>query len=177
MENQIMDEMAVERSLARITHEIIEKNKGVDNVILLGVKTRGVPLAYRLAKNIKKFEDADVPVGELDITCHRDDIPLEKRIKKDADSVIPCALEGKTAVIVDDVLYTGRTARAAIEAVFSFGRPSSVQFAVLVDRGHRELPIRPDYVCKNIPTSQKEKVDVRLSETDGETGVYIIGEK
>lgn len=170
----IMDETAIMRALARITHELIERNKGVSNVCLLGVKSRGIPLAKRLYENILKFEGVKVPVGELDITRHRDDLSdSDKQIAK-GECSFPCDLRDKTVIIVDDVMYTGRTARAAIEATFAHARPKELQLAVLVDRGHRELPIRPDYVGKNLPTSKEERVSVRLSELDGENSVYIL---
>lgn len=170
---KIMDELAIHRALARITHEIIERNQGVGDVCLLGVKRRGVPLAHLLAENIKRFENIDVPVGYIDITKHRDDISDADKKELTGDCHFPCDIEDKRVIIVDDVLFTGRTARAAMEAVFAFGRPRSLQFAVLVDRGHRELPIRADYVCKNVPTSLSEKVSVKIDEFDGETAVYI----
>ena len=169
----IMDETAILRALARITHELIERNKGVSNVCLLGVKTRGVPLAEMLKNNIKKFEGVDVPIGYIDITLHRDDLSENDKKVSSGECSFPCDLRDKTVIIVDDVMYTGRTARAAIEATFSYARPKELQFAVLVDRGHRELPIRPDYVGKNLPTSKSEKVSVCLRETDGENAVYI----
>ena len=169
----IMDETAINRALARITHELIERNKGVSNVCLLGVKTRGVPLAKKLYENIKKFEGVEVPVGFIDITLHRDDIPTRQKQATCGESSFPCDVTDKAVIIVDDVMFTGRTARAAIEATFAYGRPKELQFAVLVDRGHRELPIRPDYVGKNLPTSKHESVEVCVAETDGETAVYI----
>ena len=169
----IMDETAVKRALARITHELIERNKGVQNVCLLGVKRRGVPLAKMLADNVLKFEGVSVPLGYLDITLHRDDISVEDKTSSSGECKFPCDIRDKTVIIVDDVLYTGRTARAAIEATFSHARPKEVQLAVLVDRGHRELPIRPDYVGKNVPTSKEEKIAVLVSEIDSETAVYI----
>lgn len=170
---QIMDEAAVQRSMARITHEIIEKNHGVDNLCLLGVKRRGIPLAHMLAENIRRFESAAVPVGHVDIALYRDDLTEMGEQPTTTDCHIPCRLEDCTVIIVDDVIYTGRTARAAIDAVFSFGRPKSIQLAVLVDRGHRELPIRPDFVGKNIPTSKGEMVSVKVMEIDGETNVSL----
>lgn len=170
---KIMDELAINRALARITHEIIERNNGTDGVCLLGVKTRGIPFAKRLAENIKKFEGNEVPVGYLDITRHRDDLSAAAKEELAGECHFPCDISDRTVIIVDDVLYTGRTARAAMEAVFSVGRPKTLQFAVLIDRGHREVPIRADYVCKNVPTSQNEKVSVRFNETDGESAVYI----
>lgn len=173
IKSKIMDEIAINRALARITHEIIEKNNGVENVILLGVKSRGVPLSRKLAENIKKFENIDIPVGYLDITLHRDDLSYADKLSSADECHFPCDITDKTVIIVDDVLYTGRTARAAIESVFAVGRPKVLQLAVLIDRGHRELPIRADYVCKNLPTAHSEKVLVRLPETDGEMSVYI----
>lgn len=169
----IMDEAAVGRALARITHEIIERNRGAESLCLLGVKRRGIPLAQTLAENILRFEGVSVPVGVLDITLHRDDLSREDKQGAARACEIPCDVREKTVIIVDDVLYTGRTARAALEAVFSEGRPRAVQLAVLVDRGHRELPIRPDYVGKNVPTAKNEQIDVAVSEIDGESGVYI----
>ena len=170
---QIMDATAIARAMARITHEIIERNQGVQNICLLGVRRRGVPLAAMLAANIKRFEGVDIPLGYLDITKHRDDITMQEKQETVAECHFPCDIREKTVIVVDDVLYTGRTARAALETVFAFDRPQAVQLAVLVDRGHRELPIRPDYVGKNVPTSRSETVAVRLDEIDGETGVYI----
>ena len=170
---QIMDATALSRAMARITHEIIERNQGATNICLLGVKRRGVPLAAMLAENIKRFEGIDIPLGYLDITKHRDDLTAEEKEENGAECHIPCDIREKTVIIVDDVVYTGRTARAALEAVFAFARPQAVQLAVLVDRGHRELPIRPDYVGKNVPTSRGETVAVRLETIDGETAVYI----
>ncbi len=173
IKSKIMDEVAISRAMARITHEIIEKNNGAENVILLGVKRRGVPLSKILAENIEKFENIKVPVGYLDITKHRDDLTEADKQILAGECHFPCDITDKTVVIVDDVLYTGRTARAAIESVFAFGRPKALQLAVLVDRGHRELPIRADYVCKNVPTAHSEKVLVKVDEIDNEMGVYI----
>ena len=170
---KIMDELAIHRALARITHEIIERNQGVGDICLLGVKRRGIPLANKLADNIERFEGVKVPVGYIDITKHRDDISDADKKELAGDCHFPCDIKDKRVIIVDDVLYTGRTARAAMEAVFAFGRPRPLQFAVLVDRGHRELPIRADYVCKNVPTSLSEKVSVKIDEIDNETAVYI----
>ena len=170
---QIMDEVTMRRSLARMTHEIIERNEGVQDVVLMGVVTRGVSLATILQENIEKFEGVTVPVGHLDITLHRDDLSNEEKLKRSQESVFPCDITGKTVIIVDDVLYTGRTARAAMEAVITKGRPRYIQLAVLVDRGHRELPIRADFVGKNVPTAKSENVQVRLMDNDGENAVYI----
>ncbi|MBP5662200.1 MAG: bifunctional pyr operon transcriptional regulator/uracil phosphoribosyltransferase PyrR [Clostridia bacterium] len=170
---KIMDELAVRRAMARITHEIIERNHGVENICLLGVKRRGMPLADMLADNIRRFEETAVPVGYLDITRHRDDLSDAAKEELAGECHFPCDITGMRVIIIDDVLYTGRTARAAMEAVFAAGRPQSVQLAVLVDRGHRELPIRADYVGKNVPTAQSEKVRVMMNAIDGETAVYI----
>ena len=168
----IMDETTVKRSLARITHEIIEKTEGADSVCILGVKSRGVVLAEMLAANLKQFADINVPCGIIDATMHRDDYTDEQKKQKATDSVVPCDVTGKTVIIVDDVLYTGRTARAAIETVFALGRPKAVRLVALIDRGHREIPIRPDFVGKNIPTSRKEKVSV-IMQGDGVHGVFL----
>ena len=168
---QIMDEAALNRALMRIAHEITEKNKGVDNVVLVGIRRRGEPIAQIIRRNIEKIEGVDPSCGSIDIGFYRDDLssladtPLVRRTELLFD------VTGRDVVLVDDVLYTGRTARAAIEAVFSCGRPKTIQFAVLVDR---ELPIRADYVGKNIPTSRSELVEVRLPEYDGETGVFLM---
>lgn len=170
---EIMDERQVSRSLARISHEIIEKNDGAKRVCLLGIKRRGIPLARIIADNIKEFEGIDVPVGRLDISLYRDDLSELSPQATTSDIQIPVELKDYTIVLVDDVLYTGRTARAAIEAVFSHGRPKAIQLAVLVDRGHRELPIRPDYVGKNIPTSHSEVVRVMVPEYDNASGVAL----
>lgn len=170
---KIMDEASLTRSLARITHEILERNRGVESLCLLGVKRLGVPLAKRLAENIEKFEGVTVPVGTIDISLYRDDLTETGELPTANECDIPCDVRQHNVVIVDDVIYTGRTARAAMEAVFTNGRPRSLQLAVLIDRGHRELPIRPDFVGKNIPTSHSERVSVLLSETDGEDGVYL----
>ena len=170
---QILDGVALHRALVRITHEIIERNGGVDDICVLGIKSRGIPLAKMLCDNIKTFEGKDVPCGSLDITLHRDDMPAEKKKILAGDCHFPCDITDKTVILVDDVLYTGRTVRAAIESVFEFARPKSIQLAVLVDRGHRELPIRPDFVGKNVPTSKGEVIKVCLEPTDGEDAVYI----
>lgn len=170
---QVMDEAAVSRALARITHEIIERNRGVDGICILGVRRRGVPLAKTLCDNILHFEGKTVPMGVLDVTLHRDDLHPEEKQAALVGSEIPFDVTDKDVLIVDDVMYTGRTARAAIETVFSFGRPRSVQLVALVDRGHRELPIRPDYVGKNLPTAKTEVVTVLTHCIDGESAVYI----
>lgn len=170
---QIMDATAISRAMARITHEIIERNCGAANICLLGVKRRGIPLAAMLAQNIERFEGVRVPLGYLDITLHRDDMTEQEKLHAAQECHIPCDIREKTVIIVDDVMYTGRTARAAMEAIFAHDRPKAVQLAVLIDRGHRELPIRPDYVGKNVPTARNERIAVLLEEIDGETNAYI----
>ena len=172
--SELMDESAVRRTMARITHEIIEKNKGTDDIVLIGIKRRGIPHSHMLRNNIKMFEGVDVPVGYIDITLYRDDLTESVELPTATDSMIPVSITGKTVILVDDVIYTGRTCRAAIEAVFSYGRPSKIQLAVLIDRGHRELPIRPDFVGKNIPTSRDEIVSVMVDDYDGRTAVKIM---
>ena len=171
---RLMDEAAMSRALMRISHEITEKNKGVEDVVLIGIRRRGVPISERIRDNITKIEDAIVPCGSVDIRFYRDDLTHESDQPVITKADIGADVNDKNVVLVDDVLYTGRTARAAIEAVFTAGRPRSIQFAVLVDRGHRELPIRADYVGKNVPTSRAELIEVRLPEFDGETGVYLM---
>ena len=173
---KLMDEASMNRALMRISHEITEKNKGVENVVMLGIHRRGVPIAERICSNIKKIEDISVPCGSVDISFYRDDLTRASDAPVVANAGIGVAVDDKDVVVVDDVLYTGRTARAAIEAVFAVGRPRTIQFAVLVDRGHRELPIRADYVGKNVPTSHTELIEVRLPEYDGETGVYLMAQ-
>ena len=168
-----MDEAAVERAVGRIAHEIMERNQGLDDVCIFGVKRRGVPLATMLCERIERFFDVRVPLGELDVTIHRDDLTDEDKRANAGQSNIPCPIQDKTVIIVDDVLYTGRTARAALETVFTFGRPRTVQFVALIDRGHRELPLRPDYVGKNVPTAKNETVRVILGDAEQEAGVYI----
>ena len=165
----------IDRSLSRISHEILEKNAAsLDDLAIVGVLTRGVPLARRISENLHRFEDLEVPVGSLDITLHRDDLSGDDPEVK--GSRVPFDVTGKTVVLVDDVLYTGRTARAAIEALLELGRPAAVRLAILVDRGHRELPIRADYVGKNVPTARGQRVLVNLEETDGgEDGVIVVG--
>lgn len=171
----IMDESALARTLKRISHEIIERNESVDNVCLIGIKTRGVPLANRIAKIVGTLENRKIETGELDITLYRDDLPPEKNESRAADfSNVPFDINGKTVILTDDVIYTGRTVRAALDAVMKLGRPAKIQLAVIVDRGHRELPIRADYVGKNIPTSRSEIVKVSLKEIDGTDSVNLM---
>jgi pyrimidine operon attenuation protein/uracil phosphoribosyltransferase len=164
----------VRRALTRIAHEIVERNKGTDDLILVGIRTRGAPLAERLATAIASFEGADVPSGALDVTLYRDDVALRGPRSLESTTV-PGDLDGRVVVLVDDVLYTGRTIRAAFDAILDLGRPRAVRLAVLVDRGHRELPIRADHVGKNIPTSAHEIVKVHVAEIDGEDAVVIGG--
>ncbi len=171
---QIMDEAGMKRSLVRIAHEIIEKNKGVENMVLMGIRRRGVPLARRLGSYIKEFEGTIVPEGSLDITLYRDDLTLRHDTPMVHRTEVPNDITGKTVVLVDDVLFTGRTIRAAMDALMDLGRPASIQLAVLVDRGHRELPIRPDYVGKNVPTSRQEVVEVKVTEYDDAEEVVIM---
>jgi pyrimidine operon attenuation protein/uracil phosphoribosyltransferase len=163
----------VARALTRIAHEVLERNKGADDLVLLGIPSRGVPLAHRLAVRIAAVEGSDVPVGALDVTMYRDDLRLHPARALEHTDVPPEGIEGRTVVLVDDVLYSGRSIRAALDALNDLGRPSRVQLAVLVDRGHRELPIRADYVGKNLPTSTGERVRVLLDERDGSDGVLI----
>lgn len=168
-----MDEAAIRRSMTRITHEIIEKNNGIEGLCLLGIRRRGVPLAAMLQANLFRFEGVQVPLGSIDISLYRDDLTELHANPEARRSDIPFDVTGKKLVIVDDVIYTGRTARAAIEAVFHHGRPKLIQLAVLIDRGHRELPIRPDFVGKNIPTSHTELVSVLVEEYDAKTEVHL----
>lgn len=165
---RLFDEVTMTRTLRRITHEIIEQNDELENVVFLGIKKKGFPLAKMLCKNIEKFEDVKIPTYEIDISSYRDDDKKTVGEKPDID------VQDKTVILVDDVLFTGRSVRAAMDAVMDLGRPSRIQFAVLVDRGHRELPIRPDYIGKNIPTSSNEKILVQF---DDEPGIYILKEK
>ena len=170
----LMSSQDIDRALKRIAHQIIEKNHGLENVCLIGIRTRGVPLARRLADHIAAIENVEVPVGELDITLYRDDLSRIAGTPAVKGSSIDFSIEDMTVVLVDDVIYTSRTARAALEAIIKLGRPAKVQLCVLVDRGHTELPIRPNFVGKNIPTSVDEVVAVRLRETDDKDGVFIF---
>ncbi|AIF51950.1 MULTISPECIES: bifunctional pyr operon transcriptional regulator/uracil phosphoribosyltransferase PyrR [unclassified Pelosinus] len=169
----IMDEQAIRRGLIRIAHEIIENNKGIKDLVLVGIRTRGVPLAERLAIEIARIEGVELPVGILDITLYRDDLSTLSYQPIVHQTQIPVDISGKTIVLIDDVLYTGRTVRAALDAIIDIGRPKVIQLAVLVDRGHRELPIRADYVGKNVPTSSKEVVGVQLMPVDQADKVVI----
>lgn len=169
----LLDEAAINRALTRIAHEIIEANKGAMDMVLVGIETRGVPLAHRLAEKIKMIENVEVPVEKINITFYRDD--LEKKFEQPVmgDPKLNTIINGKSVVLVDDVIYTGRTVRAAMDALMDIGRPSHIKLASLIDRGHREVPIRPDFVGKNIPTSKKEIVRVHIEETDGENIVLL----
>ena len=169
----IMDEMSVVRALKRISHEILEKNDGAENLCLIGIKRRGVPISEIIAANIKEIEGTEVPTGVLDITFYRDDLKHESADPVIKESTLPFDVTGKKVVLVDDVLYTGRTARAAMEAVIAHGRPALIQLAVLIDRGHRELPIRGDYVGKNIPTSKSERIMVRIEPFEDSKSVEL----
>lgn len=164
----------IRRTLARIAHEIIERNKALDEIVLVGLYTRGVPLARRLATNIATFEGFPVPTGSLDISHYRDDLSLLERQPTVKTTDIPVDIRNRSVILVDDVLFTGRSVRAAMDALIDLGRPRSIQLAVLIDRGHREMPIRPDYVGRNIPTALREKIEVRLQEIDGSEGVAIL---
>jgi pyrimidine operon attenuation protein/uracil phosphoribosyltransferase len=164
----------IRRALVRVAHEILEANRGTENLVLIGMKTRGVPLAHRLAKAIEQIEGVSVPVGALDIALYRDDLATRGAEVRLSPSEMPNDITGKRVVLVDDVLFTGRSVRAALDAVIDFGRPTRIQYAALVDRGHRELPVRADYVGKNIPTARTDDVQVRLQETDGRDEVVVL---
>jgi pyrimidine operon attenuation protein / uracil phosphoribosyltransferase len=170
-----MDALQIHRTIMRIAHEIVERNKGVENLILVGIQKRGVPLAERLASAIEQFEGARIPVGAIDITLYRDDLQMISQVPIVGETAIKDDITDRVIVLVDDVLFTGRTVRAALDELIDFGRPSAIQLAVLVDRGHREFPIRADFVGKNVPTSPNETVEVFLSEIDGEEQV-VLGE-
>lgn len=172
----LMDEAAVVRAIKRISHEIIEKNNGVENICLIGIKRRGVPLAQMIADNIAVIEDKKIPVGSVDISIHRDDVTVALRDLEKPSVEIDFDITNKTVILVDDVLHTGRTVRAALEAVIESARPASVQLAVLIDRGHRELPIRGDYVGKNVPTSKSERINVKILPYDEILSVELYEE-
>lgn len=179
---EIMSSEDMRRALKRMSHQILEKNQGADNLVFLGIRRRGLPLAKTLASNIKSIEGVDVPIGEIDITLYRDDISNTPDKVEDSDTSqitdiqLPFDISGKTVVLVDDVIFTGRTVRAALDATSKLGRAACIQLAVLVDRGHRELPIRPDYVGKNVPTSHSEMIAVHVTEIDGDEGVKLYGD-
>ncbi|MBJ7621940.1 bifunctional pyr operon transcriptional regulator/uracil phosphoribosyltransferase PyrR [Weissella confusa] len=168
MDKEIVDAMAMQRALTRITYEIIEKNKGINNLVIVGIKTRGVYIAQRIAERLQQLENAEIPVAELDISTYRDDAT-----DRSTKAVLDTNIDGKRVILVDDVLYTGRTIRAALDALMDNGRPAVVNLAVLVDRGHRELPIRADFVGKNIPTAAAERINVNVEEVDGVDSVEI----
>lgn len=176
---EVVDAVTMKRALTRITYEIIERNKGIQDIVLVGIKTRGIYIAQRIAERLKQLEEVDVPVGELDITLYRDDMKGQSMKERSLgepelhSSSIPVSIEGKQVILVDDVLFTGRTIRAAMDAVMDLGRPRKISLAVLVDRGHRELPIRADYVGKNIPTSMTEEIIVEVEEKDGADRILI----
>ena len=170
---EIVDADGVRRIITRIAHEIVERNKGVEDLVLIGIRRRGVPLAARIARKIQEFEGKSPAQGSLDITLYRDDLSTVSNQPVVGTSEIPVDINGRHAVLVDDVLYTGRTVRAAMDALIDFGRPRTIQLAVVIDRGHRELPIRADFVGKNVPTSKKEVIGVKLAEIDGVDSVVI----
>ncbi|KAF1301499.1 bifunctional pyr operon transcriptional regulator/uracil phosphoribosyltransferase PyrR [Candidatus Enterococcus willemsii] len=174
---EVIDAVTMKRALTRITYEIIERNRGIEHLVLVGIKTRGIYIAKRIAERLKQLENVEIPVGELDITLYRDDKEMYKGEAELHSSDIPVSLEGKEVILVDDVLYTGRTIRAALDAVMTYGRPKRISLAVLVDRGHRELPIRADFVGKNIPTSLTEEIIVEVEETDGQDRILIDREE
>ncbi len=171
----IMDSEAMGRAIVRIAHEILEKNRGAENLALVGIRNRGIFFAQRLARKIREIEGVELPVGSLDVTFYRDDVAVYSH-PKIYKTEIPFDVTGKIIVLVDDVLYTGRTTRASMDAIMDYGRPAAMQLAVMIDRGHRELPIRADYIGKNIPTSRKERVQVNVAEVDGEDSVVILEE-
>jgi pyrimidine operon attenuation protein/uracil phosphoribosyltransferase len=170
---RVMDAAAMDRALVRIAHEILERHRGAGDLVVIGIRTRGLPLARRLGEHLERIEHCVIPVGAVDITLYRDDLKCRKS-RPVYSTDIPCSLDAKHVVLVDDVLYTGRSIRAAMDALADFGRPQSIQLVVLIDRGHRELPIRADYVGKNIPTARSEQVRVTLREVDGEDAVVIL---
>lgn len=173
LKSELMDDKSIKRTLTRLAHEIVEKNKGAQELVLIGIKRRGYPIAKRLSELIYDFEGVKVPVGAIDITWYRDDLKKVSEEPKLKDENLMISVENKKIILVDDVIYTGRTSRAAIDAVIDSGRPKMIQLCVLIDRGHRELPIRPDYVGKNIPTAKNELVSVELLEIDNNDSVKI----
>jgi len=174
--SMLMDETAVQRALTRIAHEIVERNKGLSNLVLIGIQRRGVPMAHRIAKILGQIEGAEPQVGILDITFYRDDLSKLSAHPVVNGTDIPFNINDKTVVLIDDVLFTGRTVRAAIEAVFDMGRPAAIQLAIMIDRGHRQLPFRADFVGKNVPTSNQESIHVELVEIDGKDRVVLCEE-
>jgi len=174
IKSKIMDDLDLGRTVARLTHEILEKNKGYENIVVIGMRTRGVYLAERIAKKLKEVENKEVPLGVLDITLYRDDFRSVLKQPKVQITDIPFSIDNKNIILVDDVLYTGRTVRAALDALMDFGRPASIQLAILVDRGHRELPIKADFIGKNVPTSYGEEIRVHMKEIDEDDGVFLV---
>ena len=173
----VLDENGIKRTLQRIAHELVEKNQKIEEIAIIGIKTRGAFLAERIAKNIENIENIKIPVGALDITLYRDDLTEVAQQPVLRSTEIDFDITKKNIILVDDVLYTGRTVRCALDELIDFGRPAKIQLAVLVDRGHREFPIRPDYVGKNIPTSKNESIEVRLREEDGKEEVVVLAEE
>ncbi len=171
---KVIDKQALDRILTRISHEILEKNKGSENLVLMGMRTRGEFLAARIAEKIKQIDETELPLGILDVTLYRDDFRTSLKQPQVSVSNITFDINGKNVILIDDVLFTGRTVRSALNALMDFGRPSSIQLFILVDRGHRELPIRADYVGKNIPTSVYQEIKVKMEEIDGEDSIYLI---
>lgn len=169
---RLADEKDLDRSLTRLAHEILERNKGAGNLVLVGIRSRGVPLSERIAEKIREIEGKKVPVGILDVSLYRDDFKYKQPVVRVTD--LPFTIDNQNIVLVDDVLYTGRTVRSALNAIMDYGRPARIQLAVLVDRGHRELPIKPDFVGKNVPTSVGEEVRVKVKEVDGEEGIWLV---
>lgn len=174
IKSKIMDDQDLGRTIARLTHEILEKNKGHENIVVIGMRTRGVYLAERIAKKLKEVDNKEVPLGVLDVTLYRDDFRTALKQPKIQITDIPFSIDNKNIILVDDVLYTGRTVRAALDALMDFGRPASIQLAILVDRGHRELPIKADFIGKNVPTSYGEEIRVHMKEIDEDDGVFLV---
>lgn len=173
----VLDQEGIKKTLKRLAHEILEKNEKMDELVIIGIKTRGAYLAERIAKNIQKIKGQEVPLGAVDITMYRDDLTEVAEQPVVHSTEINFDITGKKIILVDDVLYTGRTVRCALDELIDFGRPANIQLAVLIDRGHRELPIRPDFTGKNIPTSEKESVEVKLEETDDKEEVIVLTQK
>lgn len=174
IKSKVMDEKDLGRTIARLAHEILEKNKGLENIVIIGMRTRGAYLAERIAKKLAEVEKKDVPLGVLDVTLYRDDFRTALKQPKVQITNIPFSIDNKNIVLVDDVLYTGRTVRAALDALMDFGRPASIQLAILVDRGHRELPVKADFIGKNVPTSYGEEIRVHMKEIDGDDSVFLV---
>ncbi|MBE5058678.1 bifunctional pyr operon transcriptional regulator/uracil phosphoribosyltransferase PyrR [Lactobacillus crispatus] len=174
MAKEIIDALSMKRALMRMTYEIVERNKGTKDLVLVGIKTRGWYLAERIAKNLKNLEDVEVPVGAIDISQYRDDLPEAEKEKMIHSQQLDFDITNKNVILVDDVLFTGRTIRAALDALMDQGRPAKINLAVLVDRGHRELPVRPDFIGKNIPTAMNEKVKVAMTEVDDKDSIEIV---